>query len=59
METIREIKKAIGGALVAGGGAIATAAAQDGISNSEWWLILGTTLAAFGVVWAVPNRQSQ
>ena len=60
-----KIAKALIGAVVAGVGAIGTGiltAAQDnGITQSEWWIILGGTLVAtsgaFGAVWATPNAQ--
>jgi len=54
-----EIRKTIAAALVAGGGALVTAATTDGITANEGWVILGTTLAAAGAVWYVPNAESQ
>jgi len=60
-----KIAKAIVGAIVAGVGSVGTgiltAASDDGIVQSEWWIILGGTLVAtsgaFGAVWATPNAQ--
>ena len=51
-----EIRKTVAAALVGGGGALVTAAVNDGIDASEWWVILGTTLASAGAVWYVPNK---
>jgi len=60
-----KIAKAIVGAIVAGigtvGTGIITAAQEDGIAQSEWWIILGGTLiatsGAFGAVLTTPNAQ--
>lgn len=53
-----EIRKTIAAALVAGGGALVTAASTDGVTAAEGWVILGTTLAAAGAVWYVPNKEA-
>lgn len=55
MTALSEYRKAIGAGLVTFGGALVTAALSDGITGSEWYGIVGATLAAVGTVWAVPN----
>lgn len=54
--TFAEIRKTIAAGCVAAGGALVTAAMNDGISLNEAWVILGTTIAAVGAVWYVPNE---
>lgn len=53
-----KINKAIGGALVAFGGALSTAALDGGVSGTEWWGILGATCVTFGTVWRLPNKSA-
>lgn len=48
--------KALGGGIVAGLGAGATAAADDTITTGEWWAIASTFAAAAYAVWRIPNR---
>lgn len=55
--TFAEIRKTIAAGLVAGGGSLVTAATDGGITGGEAWIILGTTVAAVGAVWYVPNDQ--
>jgi hypothetical protein len=59
MNTVKEIKKAIGGALVTFGTGVSTAALDGGIDTSEWWGIAGGTLIAFGTVWALTNTEAE
>lgn len=47
--------KAILAALVAFVGALAAAAAQDGITLAEWLISAGAGLAALGGVYQLPN----
>lgn len=53
-----KIAKALVGALVAGGGALATAMADDHVTGQEWVAVVVAALAALGVVWSVPNKQA-
>lgn len=55
MTTLNTYAKAVVGALVAGGGAIATALEDGAISAQEGVLAGVAFLVALGVVWAVPN----
>lgn len=54
--TFSEIRKTVAAGCVAFGGGIVTAAMEGGITTNEWWAILGSTIAAIGSVWYVPNR---
>jgi sulfur carrier protein ThiS len=47
--------KALVAAAVAGGGTIATALADDDISNGEWIAVVLAVLGSGGVVWYVTN----
>lgn len=51
--------KAIVGAAVAGLTALGTALADDQVTATEWVTAAIATLAALGLVWAVPNRTSE
>ncbi|MEV0425380.1 hypothetical protein [Micromonospora sp. NPDC050495] len=48
--------KAIVGGAVAGLTALGTALADDRVTASEWVGVAVATLAALGIVYAVPNR---
>ncbi|MEU4675733.1 hypothetical protein [Micromonospora sp. NPDC023737] len=48
--------KAVVGAAVAGLTALGTALADNTVTASEWVGVAVATLAALGVVYAVPNR---
>lgn len=48
--------KAITGALVAGLTAIGTALTDNAVTPGEWVTVALAAVAAFGAVWAVPNR---
>lgn len=48
--------KALVAGLVAGTGALSTAAADDVITSGEVWLIVGAYVGGLGLTWAVPNR---
>jgi hypothetical protein len=50
-----EIRKTVAAGLVALGGGIVTAAMEGGITINEWWAIAGSSIAAVGAVWYVPN----
>ena len=55
MMSFAEIRKTVAAGLVAFGGSLTTAAISDGITANEWFVILGTTVAAIGAVWYTPN----
>lgn len=55
---MKSVAKAIASAVIAFGTGIVTAATDGGISNGEWWVILGGTLIAGATVWSVPNAES-
>ncbi|XTZ16423.1 hypothetical protein ACQSSU_03200 [Micromonospora echinospora] len=48
--------KALTGAAVAGLTALGTALTDDRVTNAEWVTVALAAVAAFGAVWAVPNR---
>jgi hypothetical protein len=48
--------KALVAGVVAGSGALSTAAADDVITSGEVWLIVGALVGGLGLTWAVPNR---
>lgn len=50
-----EIRKTVAAGCVAFGGALTTAAVEGGVTGTEWYVIIGTTVAAIGAVWYVPN----
>lgn len=56
---LKPYAKAIVGAAVTGLTALGTALADDRVTNLEWTVVAGATLAALGLVWAVPNRPAQ
>lgn len=56
---MKEYAKAIVAALTAGLGALGTAWADDVITNQEWIGVAVATLAALGVVFAVPNKKPE
>lgn len=49
------IAKALVGSALAGLGALATALEDGAITGQEWVTIAVATVAALGLVWAVPN----
>jgi hypothetical protein len=51
----QEYAKAIGGAVLAGLGALYLALSDGSVSAQEWVGVAQTSLAAFAVVWGVPN----
>jgi hypothetical protein len=53
---MKQVAKAIAGAVTALGTGIITAASEGGIVTNEWWVILGGTLVAGAAVWIVPNQ---
>jgi len=57
MQALSPFAKALAAGAVALGGAIVTAAQDGGISSGETWIIVGTTIAAVGTVFVVPNKQ--
>lgn len=54
--TIGRYWKALVAGLVAGAGALSTAAADDVITSGEVWLIVGAVVGGLGLTWAVPNK---
>lgn len=59
MGKLKPYAKAIVGALVAGLTAYGTALADDKVTTVEWVGVAVATLAALGVVWAVPNKPAE
>lgn len=55
--TITPYRKAVAAAIVAFGGALATASIDGGVSAGEWFGIVAAALVAGGGVYAVPNTQ--
>ncbi len=53
---IGSIAKAVWGGATAFVGSLATALGDGHVTPVEWCVVPGATLAAHGVVWAVPNR---
>jgi hypothetical protein len=53
---VSEYAKSIVAAVVAAGGTISTALADDRVTAGEAWLIAGAVAAGLGFTWAVPNR---
>lgn len=53
---IKRYAKAIAAALVAGGGTLSTALADDNITSGEWLAIVLAVLAAAGITAWVPNK---
>ena len=51
--------KAIVGATVAGLGVLGTALADNTVTPVEWVAVASATLAALGLVYAVPNRPAE
>lgn len=51
----QEYAKAIAGAVLAGLGALYLALSDGSVSAQEWVGVAQTSLAAFAVVWGVPN----
>jgi len=54
---MNQIRKAIAGVIFAAGTALTTAAAEGGVSSTEWWGILAAGLVTGAGVYYVPNRQ--
>ncbi|WP_242890307.1 hypothetical protein [Actinomadura litoris] len=50
--------KSIVAAVVAGGGTLGTALADDTVSTGEWVGVALAALGALGVVWVVPNART-
>lgn len=50
--------KAIVAGVVAGSGALSTAAADSTVTSGELWIIAGAVVGGLGFTWAVPNRQT-
>lgn len=55
MNYVKYIAKALVAGLVAGTGAGAVAATDNGITYGEWWVIAATTVAAIGAVAGISN----
>ncbi|MEU1194915.1 hypothetical protein ABZ446_01660 [Streptomyces sp. NPDC005813] len=55
---ISKMWKAVVAGIVAGGGSVSTALADDTITAAEGWAAGLAVLAALGFTWAVPNRQA-
>lgn len=51
--------KAVVGAIIAGLGALQIALTDNTINPTEWVQIISTTLAALGLIWAVPNTPAE
>jgi hypothetical protein len=56
--TMQAYMKAIIAALSAGVGALITGASDGVLDLQEWLIALAATLAALGLVYAVPNRRT-
>lgn len=57
METVKEVAKALTGALTAFGAAYAAALVGDGSVTGSEWVSVGVATAVAGLaVWAVPNQ---
>ena len=56
---LKPYAKAIVGAAVAGLTALGAALADDQVTTVEWVGVAVATLAALGVVWAVPNKPAE
>lgn len=52
-----KMAKSLLAGLIAGTGALAVAAADNGITTGEWIGALSTGLTALGVVWGVRNGE--
>jgi len=48
--------KAVVAGLVAGSGALGTAAADGVVTSSDVWVIAAAVVGGLGLTWAVPNR---
>ncbi|MCZ4610115.1 hypothetical protein O3S80_41410 [Streptomyces sp. Lzd4kr] len=55
---VSKYAKAVVAAVVATGGTVATALADDILTSGEVWLIAGAFIGGLGFTWAVPNRQT-
>lgn len=56
---MNSIRKAIAAAVVAGAGALGTAAAgEEAISINQWLVIIAATIGAFGATWGIANQTS-
>lgn len=51
--------KAIAGALSAGAGTLATALSDGTVTATEGVTIVLSVLAALGIVWRIPNRETK
>lgn len=49
------VKSLVAGVTAFGTGLI-TAAAEDGITDNEWYIIIGGTLVSAAAVWTIPNK---
>lgn len=54
-----KVAKAIAGGIVAGLGAIATAAADEAITTGEWWAVAATAAGVAYAVWQTPNADAE
>lgn len=48
--------KALVAGIVAGAGALSTAAADDVITSGEVWLVVSAVVGGLVLTWAVPNK---
>lgn len=55
---IKAVAKAVYGGAVAFVGALGTALTDGAVTPVEWCTVAGVTLAALGVIWAVPNTEA-
>jgi hypothetical protein len=58
MSYVMSITKALLAGAIAGAGAVAVGYADGAITTAEVWTAVASGLAALGVVWGVPNRES-
>jgi len=52
---LNEVAKSLTAALIAGAGALQTAATDGLVTTAEWVYVATVTILALGIVWAVPN----
>lgn len=53
---ITKYAKAVVAGVVAGAGALGTAAADGTVTSGDVWIIAGVVLGGLGFTWAIPNR---
>ncbi len=56
LSAARTVAKALIAAATAFVGSLGTALAEGDVSGTEWCAIAGTTIAALGLVYQVPNK---